>query len=213
MVSFASLAQEESVLPDTTTNVEFERPVRPKQNFLFSPRLSITVPTPMGNSSFKKSFVGVYEVNGDFNVMIYKGLYAGLTLKNAKLIITDKKIPNYNASMSINSGALKAGCDFYLGDRNSTIFSVSVASGQNYTSYSSFVSKDGTKHPAFKGFKASYVEPEVNLYFFIEPNFAIGLTATYSVINRNFDPNELYLNEWASFKLKVNMNNLLRRNV
>jgi hypothetical protein len=199
LASLGSMAQVDTIAPETIPFTEVERPVRPKQNFLYSPRGSLTVPLPIGNSAFRKSFVGVYEFNGGFNVMVYKGIFAGLTYKNSLLIITPTKIPDYNASMTINSGAFKVGNDFYLGDRNSVILSTSIAVGQNNSRYHSFVSKDFSKRPSFNGFKASYVEPEIDMYFLVESNFAIGASVTYSIINRNFDPSELYLDQWAGF--------------
>jgi hypothetical protein len=190
------MAQEEVDTPETTTFSETAP--RPKKYYLFSSKASITVPHPMGNASFKKCFVGVYELNGGFNLMLYKGLFVGATYKNSLLKIIENKIPGYNANMTMNSVAGKIGGDFYVGTKNSIIFSTAVSVGQNNTVYSKFKTKDAKEHP-LAGFKSAYLEPEVNLFFLIEDNFALGATLTYTVIQRNFDPYELYLNEWSSF--------------
>ncbi len=197
LVSQTSLAQDE---PDQSEiPVVVESPPRQKQYYLFSPRVSVTVPHPLGNQSFKKSFVGIYEVNAGLNLMLYKGLFAGVTFKNALLKITENKIPDLNANMAMNSAAFKLGSDFYVGSKNSILLSTAVSVGQNNTKYSSFECKVPDKHPILNGFKSSYVEPELNLFFLTEDNFGIGATLTYSLIKRNFDPYELCLDEWAQF--------------
>lgn len=197
IITHPSMAQEEPGLSETP--VVEESPPRQKQYYLFSPRVSVTVPHPLGNQSFKKSFVGIYEVNAGLNLMLYKGLFAGFTFKNGLLKITENKIPDYNANMSINNTAFKFGSDFYVTNKNNMILSVALALGQTNTKYSSFKCKDPNKQPLIKGFKSSYIEPEVNLFFLTEDHFGIGATLTYSTINRNFDPYELCLDEWAQF--------------
>ena len=192
------MAQEEDPDP-VETKIFSESPPRQKNFYLFSPRISVAVPHPMGNKSFKKSFVGIYEVNAGLNLMFYKGLFAGVFYKNGLLKITENKIPDYNASMSLNSASVKIGSDFYVGAKNNMLLSTAVSVGQNNTKYSSFICKDPKLHPLITGFKSSYVEPEVNLFFLTEDNFGIGATLTYSIIKRNFDPYELCLNDWAQF--------------
>ena len=195
--SLSSFAQDEPE-PFENSAVD-ENPPRQKQYYLFSPRVSITVPHPLGNEAFKKSFVGIYELNGGINLMLFKGFFAGLNYKNGLLKITENKIPDYNASMLMNSVAVKVGSDFYVGYKNTILISGALSLGENYTKYSSFISKDPKKQPLITGFKSTYIEPEVNMFFLIEANFGIGATVTYSVIKRNFDPYELCLNEWAQF--------------
>ncbi|MCE9537790.1 MAG: hypothetical protein K8R85_01040 [Bacteroidetes bacterium] len=197
LVSHTSIAQDE---PDQfETKIAEESPPRQKQYYLFSPRVSVTVPHPIGNKSFKKSFVGIYEVNAGLNLMLYKGLFAGVTFKNGLLKITENKIPDLNADMAINNAALKLGSDFYVNSKNTMLLSAAVSIGQNNTKYSSFKSKTLNEKPLISGFRSSYIEPEVNLFFLTEANFGIGATLTYSIIKRNFDPYELCLDEWSQF--------------
>ncbi|MES2592677.1 MAG: hypothetical protein V4608_12400 [Bacteroidota bacterium] len=198
LVSIVSIAQDDII---TSEPIVIEESIpRDKVYYLFSPRVSITVPHPMGNSAFKKTFVGIYEANAGFNLMLYKGVFGGVTFKNALLKITDNKIPNYgNGSMSIYSAAVKAGSDFYISDKNNLIFSASIAAGQNTTKYSSIICKNPVNHPLTTDFKAFYAEPELDLYFIIEENFGVGLSVTYSIIQHTFDPYELCLNEWSQY--------------
>lgn len=153
----------------------------------------------MGNKAFKKCFVGVYEFSGGLNIYYYKGLFIGGTYKNGLLRITENKIADYNASLNINNFGLKVGTDFYLGEKNKIIFSAAITGGQNYAKYSGIVCKEGSKVPKINGYTVSYLEPEMNLYFLVEPNFGIGATISYSVFNTEFNPYDLCLDDWTSF--------------
>ena len=170
-----------------------------KQYYLLSPRISVTVPHPMGNKSFKQSFVGIYEFSGGLNIMVYKGLFVGASAKNGLLKITENKIVDYNANMRINNVAGKVGFDTYVGEKNRTIFSMSLAYGQNWTEYSGIKYKNENNKPKLNGFTTPYFEPEMNLFFLIEANFGIGATLSYTVFDANFDPYDLVLNEYAKF--------------
>jgi hypothetical protein len=176
-----------------------ETPPAKKQYFLLSPRVSVTVPHPMGNKSFKKSFVGIYEVSGGLNLMLYKGFFIGASAKNGLLKITENKIADYNASMSFNNVAIKAGSDFYVGEKNKAIYSLALSLGNNWTEYSGLKTKDLKNPPKYNSFNTYYIEPEMNIFFLIESNFGIGATLSYTIFDAHFDPYDLVLNEYAQF--------------
>ncbi len=195
----ATLAKsQDEPLPVSPSAVGETPPVK-KQYFLLSPRVSITVPHPMGNKSFKKSFVGIYEASGGLNIMIYKGLFVGAAAKNGLLKITENKITDYNASMSFNNVCGKVGVDVYVGEKNRAIYSVALSYGQNWTEYSGIKTKDANNPPKINSFSTSYFEPEMNIFFLIESNFGIGATISYTVFDAHFDPYDLVLNEYAKF--------------
>ncbi len=170
-----------------------------KKYYLFSPRVSITVPHPIANTSFKRSFVGIYEVSGGLNVMLYQGLFIGATYKNAELKISQKNISNYDALMAINNVAVKVGGDWYVGDKNRIIYSMAVSGGKNWTKFPHLMRKLPNERPATTSYSTTYIEPEANLFFLVESNFGIGATISYTIFNRIFDPYELSLNEWAAY--------------
>ena len=170
-----------------------------KNYYVFSPRVNVTVPHPIADKSFKKCFVGIYEVNGSLNIMLYKGLFIGGSYKNGLMQITEKKIPNYEASMEIDNIAGKIGGDFYVGEKNRIVFSSALSYGQNLTHYYGLVAKDPHKVVSNTSFKCTFLEPEFNLYFLVEANFGVGVTITYTVYDHTFDPYELSLNDWAGF--------------
>jgi len=196
-INFSVFSQEEPAVGVDEVNDESKS--YKKEYYFLSPRVSVTVPHPMGNKAFRKSFVGIYEISGGLNIMLYKGLFLGATYKNGLLKITENKIADYNASMAINNIGLKIGGDFFIGEQNKIIFSGSITGGQNYTKYSGLVCRKPTETPKIKAYTASYIEPELNLFFLVEQNFGIGLTVTYSIFNTEFNPYDLCLNDWASF--------------
>lgn len=192
-----AFSQDESlpVTPESTGEMAAAK----KQFYLLSPRISVTVPHPMGNKSFKKSFVGIYEISGGLNLMLYKGLFIGATGKNGLLKITENKIADYNASMSINNLAIKVGSDFYVGEKNNAIFSMALSYGQNWTKYSGIKFKNANDPPKLNSFTTPYWEPEMNIFFLIESNFGIGATLSYTVFDTHFNPYDLKLNEYSQF--------------
>jgi hypothetical protein len=197
-ISSISLSAQEDETPVQQSVTDEEAPPAPKLYYVFSPRVSVTVPHPMNNQSFKKSFVGIYEISGGLNVYLVKGAFIGATYKNGLLKITENKIADYNASMSINNAAVKLGGDFYVGDRNRVIYSMAISGGRNWTKYSGLVAKDKNRIIP-TSYSCNYLEPEMNLFFLIESNFGIGLTVSYSVFDTHFDPYELALNDWTQF--------------
>jgi hypothetical protein len=197
--SFVLKAQEDEMLAEPI--LEEEAPPAPKHYYFLSPRISVTVPHPMANASFKKSFVGIYEISSGLNIYVIKGAFLGVTYKNGLLKITENKIADYNARMTINNAAVKIGGDLYVGDRNRVIYSFAVSGGRNWTRYSGLVSKDPAKVIP-STYSCSYLEPEMNLFFLIESNFGIGLTVSYSIFDKTFDPYELSLNDWTQFSKK-----------
>lgn len=189
-------AQEDDPVPDSLLSQE--RPALPKRYYLFSPRVSVTVPHPMGNASFKKSFVGIYEVSAGINCYVYKGIFIGGTYKNGLLKITENKIADYNANMYVNNVGAKLGTDAYVGEKNRVIFSTAVTVGKNWTKYKGLVAKDSSVVSP-SAYSCYYVEPEVNIFFLIESNFGIGATLSYSFFDTNFDPYALKLTDWTQF--------------
>jgi hypothetical protein len=204
LVSFALNAQEDEA-PVVQSSPEEEPAPEPKRYYVFSPRVSVTVPHPMANSSFKQSFVGIYEASGGLNIYIVKGFFIGATYKNGLLKITENKIADYNASMSVNNAGGRIGADVYLGDRNRVIYSASVTVGQNWTKYTGLVAKDKSRVLP-SSYTCTYYEPEMSIFFLIESNFGIGATLGYSIFNKNFDPYELALNDWTQFSKNVSGN-------
>lgn len=200
LVTLFSKAQD--TVPSADTAI-IESQILPKSNNLFSPRLSFSVPNPTSNKAFVKSFVGIYQINGSMNMALYKGVFVGVSFSNALLQVSKNVIPNktYAKQPFVNTynAAVKIGADWYLGENNRIVFSADLSVGQSFVRYSAFVSKDPAKNIEITGFKSPYGATEVSMIFLVEPNWGIGPTLSYSLINRKFDPYELCLDEWQSY--------------
>lgn len=203
ILSLAALySKAQDSIPSSDTAV-IESLVLPKANNLFSSRLSFTVPNPTANKAFVKSFVGIYQVNASMNMALYKGVFIGVAFSNALLQVDKNVIPNKTYAkqpfMNTYSASVKIGSDWYIGENNRIIFSADVSVGQSFVKYSAFVCKDPTKNIVTTDFKSPYGSAEVSMIFLVEPNWGIGPTISYSLINRSFDPYELCLEDWASY--------------
>ena len=194
-------AQEE--VPSTDTSTVIVNPIFPKANNLFNTRLAFTVPNPISNKAFNKSFIGIYQVNASMNMALYKNIFIGVAFSDALLQISKNIVPNTTYAkqpfMNVYNAAVKLGSDFRLGDKNRIILSTAILVGQSYVKYSSFVSKVPTENIQITNFKSLYGEAEVNMIFLIEPNWGIGPSISYSLIKRNFNPFELALDEYTSY--------------
>lgn len=197
-ISFSALAQDDNEATSTDSKDE-AMPALKKEYYVFSPRVQIMVPHPISNKAFRKTFVGVYEVTAGLNIMVFKGAFIGVVGKTGAFKVTENKIPDMEANMQFHNAGIKVGTDMFVGDKNRMIFSAAVTAGKNWTYFNSFNAKTANTPDPIKGFNTSYVEPELNLYFLVEPNFGIGATLSYSFWNQQFNPYALNLNEWAQF--------------
>ena len=191
---FAQIAND-----STTFSEEESLPILPKKYFFCSPRLSVSVPLPMANKSFKKVFVGVYEFNTSFNLYVKQGAFIGFSYDYGMFRIPDNKIPNYNASMKLHNFGLRLGGDFYAGERNIILVSPAITIGNNWTKFGNLKVKNTLEPPTNTSYTTSFVKPEINFFYLIERDLAVGFNLAYCIQNYSFDPYQLKLNEWASF--------------
>lgn len=188
-----------SIFAQQNNEEEEFMPAMKKQYYVFSPRFSITVPHPTSNKAFRKSFVGVYGLSAGLNIMLFKGAFIGVTYKNSLIKVFENRIPDLEANMQMNDAGIKVGIDNYVGSKNRMIFSASVNVGYNWTTYSRFKCKTIYGKTPISGFSTNYIEPEINYYFLVEENLGIGANIHYTLLNQNFNPYDLCLNEWSQF--------------
>jgi hypothetical protein len=199
--SLSLTAQEDSTSTDTSaisTNL-----IQPRANDLFTTRLSFTVPNPASNSAFRKSFIGIYQANISMNMALYKSLFIGVAFSDALLQVDKNVIPNttYAKQPHVNfyNAAVKLGGNFHIGDKNRLILSADISVGLSSIKYSDFKPKDLTKTIAVTNFKSPYAELGLGMVFLVEPHWGFGPTVGYTLIQRTFNPYELYLNDWSGY--------------
>ena len=164
-----------------------------KRTFRGSIRFSCTIPNPTSNLAFKKSFVGIYEVNVSFNYNFFKGIGIGATYKNGlfSLPISKGNLSGPDTKAEVNYVGGKLNYDIFLSDI--TMFSASINVGKNFTKYTSVVCLNPMEGQ--HKFSSTYIEPELNMYFFIQENLAIGVNVSEVIVAKSFDPYSICLNE------------------
>ncbi len=159
-------------------------------------RLSIRgnamIPHPTSNPAFRNSFNGVYDATLSVNLELYKGLTLGVMYKNSGFQTPANKIPNLNTKQQYNIGGIRVGYDYFI--TKTVAFSPGICMGQCYIkSYDMILLYASDKIQQYdQGF---YFEPELALSFYTEDNFAIGFDLSYEVINTQFDPYKLALEQ------------------
>ena len=195
--SITVFAQEPTTENTSSTKTPSYAPLQ-KDYYVFNPRVTVAVPNPMNNTAFKKNFAGVYEVNAGMDITVFKGLFVGAGYKNATLKITGligTQNFHYSPLMKINNAGIRVGGKTFIGAKNRIVYSASLMLGETWTQYRDLRCKDSTQAPALTKYTTSYIEPEMSLYFLIESNFSIGLTVSYAIYKKDFDPYEICLNE------------------
>lgn len=202
VIASTTYAQEDNV----DSIIEIEDLTLPRENYLFNSSLSFSIPTPTSNKAFRKSIVGIYQVNGGLDLVVVNGFFVGVNFSSAKFkvdkdIIKDYNIyvnKNYNPRINIYNAAVSVGVNYYLGEKNKMKFETRLSVGQNYSKFLGFKSKSLSNPVSLTDFKSVYGEAVLNLFFLMEPNWGIGPTIGYSLISRSFDPYALSLDDWTS---------------
>jgi hypothetical protein len=203
LLAFATLlsnAQEAVVATDSTV---VEPLILPKANNLFNAQLTFTIPNAVSNKSFAKSFVGIYQVGGNLNLSVYKNLHIGVAFSDALMQVSKNVIPNKTYAkqpyLNFYNAAIRIGGDFYVGDKNRVLFLPSLTVGQSTAKFSGFVAKSPAKSVTLKDYKSPYAQADVGLIFLVEENWGIGPTLSYTLVQHNFNPNDVCLEEWATY--------------
>lgn len=211
LINIQTYGQEE-IMQETesaTNTIEKDEPlVFPRIDYLFSSQFLLTVPNPVANKAFRKTFVGIYEVGGSITLSVFKNIFIGATFSNLAFKVDNAVIQEYRPVINIKettprviiyNAAVSVGADFRLGVSNRIIFSTTLSAGQSYVKYNDFICKDPGKSVAITDFKAPYFGATASLCFLVQPNWGIGPTLGYSIVQQQFDPHALCLDDWESY--------------
>lgn len=169
---------------------------QPDTRHRFNARATCSVPSPIVNRAFKKTFIGVFDVTTTAAYNYYKGLFVGGVGKATLLKIPPNKIPNLTTTMEMYAAGGKLGYDLYVG--NNAFLTMGVNAGMNWTKYSSVSCYDPVDYP-FK-YETYFIEPELIMSFFIENKFAVGINVSYNMMQKSFDPYFLCLDDHAAYR-------------
>ena len=113
---------------------------------------------------------------------------------------------NVNTNMQSQNGYLKLGFDKFFSDNGFATFSLNA--GYNYNEFKGVKYRSDTligKYPT--KFSSAFVEPMIDLYFIVDPNFAIGGHISYNYNFGQFDPYYPGFKGWFDYtKVKNNWN-------
>jgi hypothetical protein len=164
-----------------------------ERNNLLSVRGSIAVPHPLKNGAFRKSLTGIYNANVSVSIRPFSGFYAGAVYNNGLYKTAANKIAEVNTTLQVNGAGGRVGYDHY----DNVFFSPSLTVGRQYGRFTGVVCVD-PQETSMK-FSANYIEPELNLYFIVDPNFAIGVNTSVALIDHTFDPFAVCFNQYKGY--------------
>ena len=166
--------------------------------FRMSIRASGTVPHPLSNKAFRRSFTGIYDVGASVNFQVIKGFVAGLAYEHNLWKTPDNKIPGLNTYSQSHNGGIRVGYDRAIGETAVAYFGVSALIGRvNY--YGISYRPDSTHVPLQTKYTYRSIVPDLGVFFYTEGNFAIGVHASVVFTNFQFDPDKLYLDQHKAY--------------
>jgi hypothetical protein len=167
-------------------------------------RGSCTVPHPLNNKAFKKSLTGIYNANLSVSARVFSSFNVGVVYNNGLYKTAANKIPQVNTALQLNGGGARISYDHFMSEK--IFFSPAITAGVQRGMFTGVICPDPVKeHPKYS---ASYIEPEMNLYFIVDPNFAIGINMACMLNSHTFDPYAVCFNEYKGYsesELKGNM--------
>lgn len=158
-------------------------------------RASCTVPHPVANGAFKKSLTGIYDASFSASVRPFSTMHAGLVFKNGLMKTAANKIAEVNTALQLNSFGGRIGYDHYLSE--TVFFAPAINAGRTYGKFTGVVCLQ--PQDINKRFSATYIEPELNMYFIVDPNFAIGVNLSAVYIDHTFDPYAVCFNQYKGY--------------
>lgn len=167
-------------------------------------RGSCTVPHPLKNKAFKKSLTGIYNANLSLSLRTFSSFNIGFVYNNALYKTAANKIPQVNTAMQVNGAGIRLSYDRFLSDK--VFFAPAIVAGRQEGVFTGVICPIPiSERPRYS---ANYIEPELNLYFIVDPNFAIGINTSCMLNGHTFDPYAVCFNEYRGYEagdLKGNM--------
>ena len=158
-------------------------------------RATCTVPHPVANGAYKKSLTGIYDANFSVSARPFSTLHVGMVYKNGLMKTAANKIAEVNTALQVNSFGGRIGYDHYLS--NNIFFAPAINAGRTYGKFTGVICvqpQEVNKH-----FSAMYIEPELNMFFIVDPNFAIGVNLSTTYIDHTFDPYAVCFNQYKGY--------------
>lgn len=158
-------------------------------------RGSCTVPHPLNNGAFKKSLTGIYSANLSLNIRPFSTFSIGIVGNNGLYKTAANKIAEVNTALQVNGAGVRLCYDHFSSEK--MIFSPAITMGKQSGRYTGVIClRPQEQHLRYS---AKYIEPELNLYFVVDPGFAIGVNASCQLIDHTFNPYDVCFNQYKNY--------------
>lgn len=162
-------------------------------------RASGCVPHPLPtNKAFKRSFTGIYDITGSYNIQVFHGIVVGMQYHHSLWKTPDNKIPGLNTYGQTHHGGIRVGYDHVLSETTVAYVGVAALTGQARF-YGISYTPDTAHIPLTTKFQYRTIESDVGLYFYTEGNFALGIHLAAVFSNFDFNPYDLYLDQHKAY--------------
>ncbi len=162
----------------------------------FNLKLSVGIPTILGNKALKNSFRGVYDAGLNFQTRIFKGVYLGAHGNYTGFKIAVDKFNTLGTECQTATGGLNLAYEKFSSPRVSWF--VNVAGGYNWINYSKVQCPDSIS--PIKKNVAFNLRPSAGFTYYSDDNFSLGLLVSYTILTNQFNPQAICLDDFATFK-------------
>jgi hypothetical protein len=158
-------------------------------------RFDFMVPQPISNGAFKKSFTGILDIGTGVYLNV-KSVVLGVNGRYKQFQVPANKINNTITTMqSVYNGGISLGWDHFRSEK--TLFTPGLNIGYNWMQFSRITCQ--TETPGQKNYTGVNLEPFFKIDWMIDDGFGIGVMASYNVLNWEFNPDAVCLNEFKTF--------------
>lgn len=168
----------------------------PADKYRMHLKLTGSVPHPVANKAFRRSFIGVYDIALTYRLRLFSDFSAGIQGKHTLWRIPDNKIPGLHTVGQFNGGGISLGYDHVIGEVAVIYGEINAGAMQVYyygVSYDSMPENFQTKY------NINYGEAEFGAYFYTEGSFAIGMQTSFLFTTYQFDPYKLALDNHKAY--------------
>jgi hypothetical protein len=155
-------------------------------------KLHAGIPNPIDNPAFKKTASGVFDIELSPVVNVYRGFLIGLTGGINQFKTPPQKIPDVKTVRNSTFYGGLAGYEFLLGE--TTIGSITVEAGNSMVTYEKQICQ-----VLLPKKNSGFIRSNLNLYFVVDPQFALGAHVSYTSQQLSFDPYSLCLDKKALY--------------
>ncbi len=168
----------------------------PASKYRMHLKLTGSVPHPVSNKAFRRSFIGVYDMALTYRLRLFSGFAAGIQGKHSLWKIPDNKIPGLHTFGQFNGGGLSLAYDHVVTEE--AVIYAEISAGMMQLHYYG-VSYDSMPDNYQTKYMINYGEVEVGGYFYTEGSFAIGMQTAFMFTNYQFDPYKLALDNHKAY--------------